>query len=50
MQHTTKISKLIYHPFMEKEEDPIKMGYDPEFDTGSELDPDAASYYLLFAS
>ena len=29
-----------------KAENPLKMGYDPELDTSSELDPDAASYYL----
>ena len=29
-----------------KEENPFKMGYDPEFDTSPELDPDVASFYL----
>ena len=29
-----------------KTENPLKMGYDPELDTSSMLDPDAASYYL----
>ena len=29
-----------------KAENPFKMGYDPELDTSSELDPDAASFYL----
>ena len=29
---------------------PFKMGYDPELDTSSELDPDAASYYLTIIS
>ena len=27
-----------------KAENPFKMGYDQEFDTSLELDPDAASY------
>ena len=29
-----------------KAESPFKMGYNPEWDTSSELDQDAASYYL----
>ena len=29
-----------------KVENPFKMGYDPELDTSSELDPDTVSYYL----
>ena len=28
-----------------KEENPFKMGYDPELNTSPELDPDAATYY-----
>ena len=32
---------------LKKAENPCKMGYDPELDTNPELDPDAASYYLL---
>ena len=30
-----------------KAENPFKMGYDSELDTSPELDPDAASYYLV---
>ena len=30
-----------------KVENPFKMGYDPKLDTSPELDPDAASYYLM---
>ena len=30
-----------------KTKNPFKMGYDPELDTSPELDPDAASYYLM---
>ena len=29
-----------------KAENPFKMGYDPEFDTSPEIDPDTESYYL----
>ena len=30
-----------------KAKNPLKMGYDQESDTSPELDPDAASYYLM---
>ena len=33
-----------------KAENPFKMGYDPELDTITELDPNAALYYITIIS